>query len=715
MYEGQCLSLSMRAEGVAELRFDSAEDSVNKINQQTIEELSAALGILQKSDDVKGLLITSGKSDFMVGADIMELSALDADGLKLVSKRNNDNFVALEDLPFPTLAVINGYALGGGLELSLSCDFRVMEATAQVGLPETKLGIIPGWGGTVRLPRLVGLDNAVEWIATGSHKKAKQALKDGVADAVLTSELLEKEALAMLLRAVNGELPFTERRRQKTSRLKLNAVELQLAAVTARAMISSKAGKHYPAPLAAVDVMVRSASLEREGALIEESKAFARIGTTPQAKAMVGLFISDQYLGKVAKKHARTATSVVERAAVLGAGIMGGGIAYQHGVKGFPILMKDIARHALDLGMAEAGKLVTKRVERGRMKLEEAAAVLSRITPSLHYAGINESDIVIEAVVENEKVKSAVLAEVETLMSNESVLVSNTSTISIDDLASNLKRPDRFCGMHFFNPVHAMPLVEVIRGEQSSNETIGKVVSHALALGKKPVVVGNCPGFLVNRILFPAVIGFDLLLADGVDFQQIDRVLEAWGWPMGPAYLMDVVGIDTTIHALNVMSKGYPDRMVGLGKDSILLKLFETQRYGQKTGSGFYRYETDKRGKPIKLVDENVYDLLGVTVNSSPDDEEIIARFMAPMSTELDRCLTEGIVASPAEADMALVYGIGFPPFRGGVFRWLDEIGLSRFINMTTPWKDLGPLYQPTDAMQDMAQNNKTYYTQAGA
>ncbi|MDM3871174.1 fatty acid oxidation complex subunit alpha FadB [Porticoccus sp. W117] len=713
LYEGQTLAVTLGDGGVAELCFDNQADSVNKFNQQTVKELADALQALKSAANVKGLLVTSGKSVFIVGADIMELSQLDADGLSAVSKQNNANFSALEDLPFPTLVAINGFALGGGFEFSLGCDFRVMSTEAQVGLPETKLGIIPGWGGTVRLPRLIGFDNAVEWIASGSHKRPPQALKDGAVDAVLAPEQLRDEALKMLQRAIDGELDYHGRRKRKTSRLQLNAVELQLAATTCRALVAAKAGKHYPAPLLAVDLMTKAASLDRDGALVEESKAFGKIGTTPQCRAMIGLFLNDQYLGKVAKKLAKGVDKPVTSAGVLGAGIMGGGISYQHALKGVPVVMKDIAQPALDLGLSEANKLVNKRVAKGRLTPLKAGEILSRINPTLHDVELSGVDLVVEAVVENPKVKKQVLADVEQVIGSDAILASNTSTISITGLAEGLQRPEQFCGMHFFNPVHAMPLVEIIRGEKTADTTVAKAVSHALALGKKPVVVNDCPGFLVNRVLFPSVLGFDALLQAGADFQQVDRVLEKWGWPMGPAYLMDVVGVDIAVHALAVMSKGFPDRMAS-SEHSPLQRLFAAKRLGQKNGAGFYRYEADKKGKPKKLVDESVYELLGGGQPIEPhsfSDEEIIARFMVPMCTEMARCLEEGIVSSPSEADMALIYGVGFPPFRGGVFRWLDEIGLDTFCAMAEPLAELGPLYQPTDAMRAMANNSKTYYS----
>jgi len=309
-------------------------------------------------------------------------------------------------------------------------------------------------------------------------------------------------------------------------------------------------------------------------------------------------------------------------------------------------------------------------------------------------------------------VKQAVLAEVEQHLDEDAVLASNTSTISINYLAEALKRPENFCGMHFFNPVHAMPLVEVIRGEKTSDTAIARTVAYANAMGKKPVVINDCPGFLVNRVLFPYFAGFMGLLKDGADFQQTDKVMERWGWPMGPAYLMDVVGIDTGHHGEAVMMEGFPDRMNKTFKTAGDV-MYENDRFGQKNNKGFYNYETDKRGKPKKVVTQESYDLIASETAELKefDKDEIIARMMIPMATELARCLEEGIVDSVAEADMALVYGIGFPPFRGGIFRWIDSIGIETFVGMCDQYKHLGKLFEATETQREMAVNKTKYYT----
>jgi 3-hydroxyacyl-CoA dehydrogenase/enoyl-CoA hydratase/3-hydroxybutyryl-CoA epimerase/enoyl-CoA isomerase len=432
---------------------------------------------------------------------------------------------------------------------------------------------------------------------------------------------------------------------------------------------------------------------------------------TSVSASLIGLFLNDQEL-KAKAKLLEPKASKVKKAAVLGAGIMGGGIAYQSAFKGTPIVMKDIAPEGIKLGLSEAKKHLTKLVERKRLTVDGMADVLNNITPTLHYGDFDNVDLVVEAVVENPKVKDIVLCEVEKEIRDDAVLTSNTSTISIDVLAKNLKRPENFCGMHFFNPVHMMPLVEVIRGEKTSEKTIATTVAYAKAMGKTPIVVNNCPGFLVNRILFPYFGGFTALVRDGGDFQRIDKVMERFGWPMGPAYLLDVVGMDTGKHAGEVMAEGFPDRMKYDQKTAIDV-MFEAKRYGQKTDKGFYRYELDKKGKQAKIVDDSVPALLKPVVKGNKEftDEEIIERMMIPLCIETVRCLEDGIVEVPAEADMGLILGIGFPPFRGGALRYIDSIGLEEFCKIADKYADLGALYQPTDGLREMAKSGKKFFS----
>ncbi|HGS5505129.1 TPA: fatty acid oxidation complex subunit alpha FadB [Vibrio parahaemolyticus] len=714
IYQADTLQVKEIQDGIAELSFCSPK-SVNKLDLATLESLDKALDALTSHQGLKGLMLTSDKDAFIVGADITEFLGLfaktDAE-LDQWLQFANSIFNKLEDLPVPTISVLKGHTLGGGCECVLATDMRIGDKTTSIGLPETKLGIMPGFGGCVRLPRVIGADSAMEIITQGKACRANEALKIGLLDAVVETDALYESALQTLTSAINEKIDWQARRKQKTSPLTLSKLESMMSFTMAKGLVAQKAGPHYPAPMTAVITIEEGARFARNEALDIERKYFVKLAKSEEAKALVGLFLNDQYIKGIAKKAAKSASKDTERAAVLGAGIMGGGIAYQSALKGVPVLMKDIAQPSLDLGMTEASKLLNKRLAQGRIDGFKMAGILASITPSLHYAGIENSDVIVEAVVENPKVKAAVLSEVESHVGEDTVITSNTSTIPINLLAQSLKRPENFCGMHFFNPVHRMPLVEIIRGEKTSDETINRVVAYAAKMGKSPIVVNDCPGFFVNRVLFPYFGGFSMLLRDGADFTKVDKVMERkFGWPMGPAYLLDVVGIDTAHHAQAVMAEGFPERMGKQGRDAIDA-LFEVNKYGQKNGNGFYSYTIDKKGKPKKTFTEDILPVLAdVCADKQEFDEQtIIQRMMIPMINEVVLCLQEGIIATPQEADMALVYGLGFPPFRGGVFRYLDRVGIAEFVEMAKQHAGLGAMYHVPQMLIDMAAKGESFY-----
>lgn len=716
IYKGKSLTVNLLQDGIAELIFD-AQGSVNKFDQQTVADLDAATKAIASNSDVKGVMVRSAKSTFIVGADITEFTGLfelpDEEVLTWVSN-TSQVFDRFEDLPMPTIAAVNGFALGGGCEMTLACDLRVADTTANIGLPEVKLGLMPGFGGTVRLPRLIGADNALEWMTTGRDRKAEKALAEGAVDAVVAPEKLADAALSMLKDAIAGDLDWQVRRAQKKAPLQLNQNEAMMSFSTAKAMVAAQAGKHYPAPHMMVETISKAAGLDRDGALKLENQGFCKLAKTDAAKAQVGIFLADQLVKGKGKKQAKAAKKAINQTAVLGAGIMGGGIAYQSAVKGTPVIMKDINQAALDLGLKEAATILGKGMQRGKVDAAKMATTLNNIVPTLEYSAIKDVDLVIEAVVENPKVKSIVLAETEQHVSDDTIICSNTSTISINHLAESLQKPERFCGMHFFNPVHKMPLVEIIRGEKTSDDTISAVVAATLKMGKTPIVVNDCPGFLVNRVLFPYFAGFSRLVMDGADFVAIDKVMEKiFGWPMGPAFLLDVVGMDTADHASSVMSDGIPERMQKIANDPVTL-LYKAERLGQKNGKGFYNFSLDKRGRPAKVAAPEAYELFAphCAATRDFDKDEIIARVMIPMANEAIRCLEEGIVASAAEADMALLYGLGFPPFKGGIFRYIETMGLSNFVALADKYADLGPVYQISDGVREMAASNKSYFAQ---
>ncbi|MBL6804599.1 MAG: fatty acid oxidation complex subunit alpha FadB [Pseudomonadales bacterium] len=713
LFSGQAIKVSLLPSGISQLIFDLEGSSVNKFDRLTMKELGEATAVIGKSD-ARGVIFSSAKSTFIVGADITEFNGLFATGSEAIRDwigRANEVFNAIEDLPLPTVAAINGVALGGGFELALSADYRVALESAVVGFPEVKLGILPGFGGTVRLPRLIGSEKAIAWISQGSHIPSRIALAEKALDAIVANDDLIAAAERIIEDCLNGSLDYTAQRVIKTSPVLEMPETLAALFTVAKPPVVKASGPHYPAPLTAVEVMEKGVLESRAGALAEEHKGFIQLAGTNTAANLVQMFLNDQFLASKSRALSK-GVPVISRAAVLGAGIMGGGIAYQSALRGTPIVMKDIAQAGLDLGINEAQTLVAKQVKRGKMTTESADKIIGSITPSLAYEDLAGAELVVEAVVENESVKKSVLAELESIVADDAIIATNTSTISVDSLATALNKPERFCGMHFFNPVPLMPLVEVIRGQKTSKETIASTVAYAKALGKTPIVVNNCPGFLVNRILFPYFGAFSTLVYEGADFRQIDRVMEEFGWPMGPAYLLDVVGIDTAVHAQAVMAAGFA--RMKLGFESAIDKLYSQGDLGQKSGRGFYEYVVDENGRIKKQPNPEIDALIaGVSAKRRNfSDNEIRDRMMLALCLETVRCLEDGIVETAIEADMGLVLGLGFPKFRGGALRFIDQLGLAEFCELADSYAHLGPMLAPTAKLREMAEAKLSYYSQ---
>ncbi|MBR9885727.1 MAG: fatty acid oxidation complex subunit alpha FadB [Oceanospirillales bacterium] len=706
MYGGDYLRLDhVEGEsGLISLDICKKESSVNSVDTGFLQELEAVCDLLESDSAARGLLITSAKSAFVVGADIFQFPALfNGPGEVFESwvARAHELFNRLENLPYPSVCAINGLALGGGLELALLADARVVAEGAKIGLPEVTLGLCPGWGGTVRASRLAGVQPALELMLSGKPVSGEKALELGLADRCVADSELRMAGLELLDNFVTGALDFKALRARKhdirAEACNQEALEQALAAYLK---------PNYPAAQEILSLVLAHASLPFESALEAERRSFVTLGRTDCAKSLVGLFINDQSV-KGAAKRAAKAANPVQTAAVLGAGIMGGGIAYQAAVTGTPVLLKDIRQEALDLGVDTASKALDKLIAKGRMDDAGKSDCLGLIEPMLEFKGFDTVGLVVEAVVENEKIKHAVLTETESHLKPEAILTSNTSTISITSLAEGLQRPENFCGMHFFNPVPMMPLVEVIRGAKSSDVAIATAVDCALKMGKTPIVVNDCPGFLVNRVLFPYFNAFNRLLHDGVDFQRIDRVMEGFGWPMGPAYLADVIGLDTMVHADQVLQAGYPQRM-GHDDRPIIEELLDTGALGQKNGRGFYDYANGPRNKSATPDALSFSERAARQVEFS--DQQIIDRMMIPLCLESYLCLDEGVVGSAAEVDMGLIMGIGFPKFRGGALRYIDHLGLNEFAAKVDALADLGPLYRLPESFRTRAQSGWNFF-----
>jgi len=714
VFQGHNIQVRKIEDGFAELCFDRHEDSINKFDEHTLLELSQAVEAIARDGHVRGVLISSAKKVFVVGADINEFASafrlpeadLAARNLKL-----NRGVSGLEDLAIPSVVAINGIALGGGMELTLAAALRVMAEEAQIGLPEVKLGLIPGLGGTLRAPRIAGAEVALRLITGGTPLNASTARSLGLVDAICPAQTLRATALDLLRLACEGDIDWRQRQARKRLLPADEIIRQQTAFQASREAVAARAAKHQPAALAALDLMARATAHPRDVALALEAECFARVAQTQAAHALIQTFHNEQALKKLFRQHGRDGRPV-RQMAVLGAGIMGGGIAFTGALHGVPTRLKDLAPAQLELGMHEVERQLARQVKSGRLDAERAQGVRDRLVPQLDDSGFDTMDLVVEAIVERLDTKRTVLAELERHLPSDALIASNTSSLLIDDIAQALARPKNFVGMHFFNPVPAMALVEVVQGSRTCATTVSTAVSHALAMGKTPIVVKDCPGFLVNRILTPYVIAFLQLVAEGADFAQVDRVMEAFGWPMGPAWLQDVIGMDTGAHVWRIISAGYPQRMVLPERNAVSL-LVQHNRYGQKSSAGFYRYDTAASGKPHKTPADETYALLAALQPDRPrtfSDSEIIERMMLPMIVEAAHALEDGVVASAAELDVALLLGLGFPAYLGGPLKYADWLGLDQVVKQCERHAALGRHYAATDAMRALAAARQTFH-----
>ncbi len=710
------LTLEVDGDGVACLTFDDPDSKHNILSTPVMEALDATLASLERdiaAGRVRAVVIRSGKErSFFAGADVREIASIeDPSAGARASAQGQQVFQRLATLAVPTVAAVNGVCLGGGTEMILACDRRIVADTddVKIGLPEVRLGIIPGFGGTTRLPRLIGTRQATEMIATGKAVRARKAVKIGLADERVPGEVLRERALALARDLAQRPKGDVAPRRSTADRLRIaaeNSAPGRKAILwAARKQVMKETRGNYPAPLVALDTIDRTLGVGIREALGLESQAVGRLIAGEVSKNLIHVF----FLMEGAKKKRPDASAAdVERAGVLGAGVMGGGIAQLLAYHGISVRLKDIRSEALSDGLRHARQLFDKAVSRRRLERREADQAMGRISASLDYAGFGSCDLVIEAVVERMDVKKTVLREVETRTSEECVLTTNTSSLSVTEMQGALTRPGRFCGMHFFNPVHRMPLVEVIRGRDSSEEALATVFALTLSLGKTPVVVNDGPGFLVNRLLAPYLNEAGWLLADGASIEEVDGVLKDFGMPMGPFRLLDEVGLDISRHAGETMHEAFGERMRPAPP---LVALAGTERLGRKNGRGFYVYENGHE----KSVDGSVYGELAPAVpaeRATIARSEIRDRTVLVMINEAARVLSDGVVEGPGDVDLGMITGTGFPPFRGGLLRYADAVGLPTVVaRLEALARDVGPRFEPAPLLRELAEAGKGFYT----
>ena len=694
---------------VALLTLDQPGGRANTLGQAVLGDLERRVQELAGRTDLSGLILCSGKPGmFVAGADLKELGGArpDPETARRLVQRGLGLVAAVEALPFPTVAAIDGACMGGGTELALGFDYRLAGSNpkTEIGLPETKIGLIPGWGGTQRLTRLIGPSLAAEMICAGEAAKPERARQIGlVFDAVAGDRLLDEAR--RLLQWTNQTGEWREIRKRKQLPVGLTEEQLGFTFAVLRAQVGAKTGGHYPAPLAALNAIQKGCNLPLEDGLKVETEAFLPLVGSPISRNLIAVFFMTQRLQKDPGTAAAVKPRDVGQVGVVGAGIMGAGIAGAHVRRGVPALLIDAAPAALEKGVAAVAKSLQGRVEIGRMTVPEATAALARLSSSLTTNALADRDVVIEAIVENEPAKIKLYGEIEKLLPPGAILASNTSTISITRMAKSVAAPERFAGMHFFNPVDRMQLVEVIRGEKTDDATVVTLVALAKRIGKTPIVVRDCPGFLVNRILFPYLNESLVLLEEGASPRALDKAATAFGMPMGPITLNDLVGLDTSLYAGRVINTAFADRTP---TTHILDDLVAAGRLGQKSGAGFYAYAKPGRGADdpalAGFLEKHRKGVRAIGV------EEITDRLFLPMLTEASRVLSEGIVREPGDVDMGLILGIGFPPFRGGVLRWADTLGLPEVLARLKKYEHLGPRFQPTEHIRKLAAEGKGFY-----
>jgi 3-hydroxyacyl-CoA dehydrogenase/enoyl-CoA hydratase/3-hydroxybutyryl-CoA epimerase len=702
--------------GVALVTIDVPGQPVNTFGSAAIGELEALLGPLADDATVVGLVLISGKPDsFIAGADIAEFARVTtADEGEAVSQAAHRCLDRVARYPKPIVAAIHGPCLGLGLELALACTWRVAsdDPKTQLGLPEVQLGVIPGAGGCNRLPRAIGLRAALDIILAGKSERAAKALRLGLIDELVPHSILQRTAVQAARRIASEGKP---RRRPGGGRglggaaLDRNPLGRRIVYRSAAAQVRKRTGGHYPAPLRALEVV--RAGLERglEAGLAAEARAFGELAVSPVSRELVRIFFATTALKKDDGAGAGGRPREVTRLGVIGAGFMGAAIAGTAAASaGVEVRLKDADLPRVGRGIKAAVDLLRGRLARKRISRFEYERLAALVSGGVDEQGFDRAELVIEAVFEDLEVKRQVLARLEEVITPDAVFASNTSTIPITRIAQGARRPERVLGMHFFSPVDRMPLLEVIPGERTGAEAIVTAVRFGRRMGKTVIVVADRPGFWVNRILSPYLGEAGRLLMEGVPIEVLDRVMLRFGFPVGPATLLDEVGLDVAAKAAAVMHEAFGERMAPA---PAIARLLESGRLGRKAGKGFFSYDRGKKGEP----DPRVYDLLGVKPLAAVDEEEVERRLLYPLLNEAAAALAEGVVRQARDGDIGAVFGIGFPPFRGGPLRLIDALGAPAVAaGLEELARSHGPRFAPAAALAERAASGARYYAEDG-
>lgn len=699
-------TLAFTDQHVGIITIDVPGEKVNTLKAEFVEQICAILQKAQQYSQLKGLVLISGKPDsFIAGADItMIANCQTAAEASSLAQKGQSVMSHISAMSVPVVAAIHGACLGGGLELALACHARIcsLDDKTQLGLPEVQLGLLPGSGGTQRLPRLIGAPKALDMMLTGRSIHAKQAQKMGLVDDAVPQAILLQTALERVAQGRKPRAPLPWQ-----ARLVSGPLGKTLLLYFVRKQTRAKTHGNYPATEKIIDVVRNGLDHGRASGYQAEAKAFGELVMTPQSAALRGLFFASTALKK--ERGAGAEPLPLKCIGILGGGLMGGGIANVTATRaGLPVRIKDINQEGIRHALKYSWDLLEKRVQRGRLKRAEQQRQMMLISGTTDHSGFERVDLVIEAVFEDLSLKQQMVAEIEQFASEQTIFASNTSSLPIHAIAANAARPEQVIGLHFFSPVDKMPLVEVIPHAGTSEQTISTTVALAKKQGKTAIVVGDSAGFYVNRILAPYINEATRCLLEGEPIEHIDSALVSFGFPVGPLQLLDEVGIDVGTKIIPILVDALGPRFAA---PPVLDAVLKDDRKGRKNGKGFYLYAQKGRQAKKKQADPSLYRLLNVTPKQQQAAEQIARRCVMVMLNEAVRCLDEKVIRSARDGDVGAVFGIGFPPFLGGPFRYIDQLGAASVVQTLQGLQQhYGEHFAPCAGLLKRAQEGQRFY-----
>ncbi|HZF00915.1 MAG TPA: 3-hydroxyacyl-CoA dehydrogenase NAD-binding domain-containing protein [Methylomirabilota bacterium] len=688
---------TIRDNGICVLTFDRAGSSANIFDRATLDELREQLDFIETPSQLKGVVLISAKrSIFIAGLDLKTIGEnSSAKEVREIIELGQNLFNRIATLKIPTVAAVHGVAVGGGYEISLACDYRIAspDRVTKVGLPETQLGLLPAWGGSTRLPRLIGLPKALDIILAGKTVASQLALKLGMIDDVVPAENLT----AFAIKKIRQGKPQRKNHWFVNNPLAATLIEKKL-----RPQLLKKTRGHYPAILKAFEVVTRGISKSIPDSLALERDGVVELAQAEACRNLLRIFFLQERAKKLSV--AKIETKPIEKTAVMGAGVMGAGIAQWLSARGLPVILRDINAEQVAKGVGGIAKIYRDGVKRHVFNQREARDGMDRIFPAPDEIPLRNVNLVIEAAVENLELKKKIFQRLDALADDDTILATNTSALPISELAASTRKPERVLGIHFFNPVHRMQLVEIVAAKQTAPEVLQRAVKFAQQIGKLPVVVKDSPGFLVNRILMPYLIEAGNLFEAGAKIENLDEVMLDFGMPMGPLRLIDEVGVDVSLHVAQTLAAYFGERM---RIPAVLGKMMEAKLLGRKNGRGFYLHEKSKEPRLNPRVASFVQNQTGAGFSR----EELQERMVFLMVNEAARCLEEQIVAEPADVDFAMIMGTGFAPFRGGPLRYADSVGTEKIVGAMENLVDRGAEhFEPCALLKSMASTGKNFY-----